>query len=90
MPLFGRSDAEGFHFAVEVAALEPQGECGLCHVPPMFLQFPQNEFAFISAAGLVQCGIRLLRTLCDASEQLGREMVWFDARLRADDDQAFD
>ena len=35
--LIGGGDAEGFHFAVEVGALEADGGGGLRHVPAVFL-----------------------------------------------------
>src|SRR2546430_11319341 len=47
-------DSQGFHFAVEVAALEPKGCGGLCHIPAVFLQLAKNKLAFISAAGFVK------------------------------------
>ncbi len=50
----GGGDAEGFHFAVEVGALEANGTGGLRHVPVIFLQFAEDEFALVGAAGFVQ------------------------------------
>src|SRR5579864_6983613 len=73
-----------------MAALQAQSRCSLRHVPAIFLEFAQNEFAFIRAARFVQRGIGMLRTLGDAAKQLRRKMVRFDARLWADNHQALD
>src|SRR5258708_10707220 len=89
-PLVRRSDAERFHFAVQVAALEAQSRCRLRHVPAVLLQLAQNKFTLIGAARFVQRGIWVLGTLCHSAEDFGRQMVRLDARLRANNDQALD
>ena len=83
-------DAEGFHFAVEVGAFEADGGGGLRHVPAVFLELAENEFAFVGAAGFVQGAVGLLGAFDDAAEKFGRKMMRLDANLRADDDQALD
>lgn len=47
-------DAEGFHFAVEVGAFEAEGGGGLGHVPAVFLELAEDEFAFVGTASFVQ------------------------------------
>ena len=88
--LVGGGDAEGFHFAVEVGAFQADGGGGLRHVPAIFLEFAQDKFAFVGAAGFVQRAVGLLRAFDDAAKKFGRQMVRLDADLRADDDQALD
>src|SRR5713226_4209642 len=73
-----------------MAALEAQSRGRLRHVPAIFLQLAQNEFALVGAARFVQRGIRMLRALGHPAEQLWRQVVRLDACLRADDHQAFD
>ena len=86
----GGGDAEGLHFAVEVGAFEADGGGGLRHVPAVFLEFAENEFAFVGASGFVQGAVGLLGAFDDAAEKFGRKMMRLDANLRADDDQALD
>ena len=86
----GGGDAEGFHFAVEVGAFEADGGGGLRHVPAVFLELAENEFAFVGASGFVQGAVGLLGAFHHAAEKFRREMMRLDANLRADDDQAFD
>src|SRR5579863_5891697 len=88
--LIGGSDAQRFHFAVEVRAFEADGGGGLGHVPAIFLEFAEDEFAFVGAASFVQGAVRLLGAFYHAAEKFGREMMRLDADLWADDDQTFD
>src|SRR6266851_5132342 len=67
----GGGDAERFHFAVQVAALEAQSRGRLRHVPAVFLQLAQNKFPLIGAACFVKRGIRVLRTLRHAAKDFG-------------------
>src|SRR5437762_13093434 len=80
-------DSQGFHFAVEVAALEPKGCGGLCHIPAVFLQLAKNKLAFVSAAGFVKGRIWMMRAFGKASKQFRWKVVRLDACLGADDDQ---
>ena len=52
--LVGGGNSEGFHFAVEMAALEAEGRRGLRHVPTVFLELAQDELALVGAARLMQ------------------------------------
>ena len=81
-------DPKRFHLAVEVAAFE--AECGsrLRHVPAVFLQLSQNEFPFVGTARFVQRRIRMLGTLGGSAEEFGRQVMRFNARLRANDHEA--
>src|SRR6266436_2495939 len=85
-PLIRRGDAERFHFAIQVAALEAQSRCRLRHVPAVFLQLAQDEFTLIGAARFVQRGIRVLGTLRHSAKDFGRQMMRLDARLRTNND----
>src|SRR5258708_17459139 len=60
-PLIRRGDAERFHFAVQVAALEAQSRRGLRLVPAVFMQLAQYKFELVRAPRLVPRGIRMLR-----------------------------
>src|SRR5579859_1847241 len=71
-------------------AFEPERAGGLRHVPAIFLQLAQDEFAFVGAARFLQRAVRLMQTFGDAAEKFRRKMMWFDARLRANDDEALD
>src|SRR5437762_4649481 len=73
--LVGGGDAEGFHFAVEVGAFEADGVGGLRHVPAIFLELAENEFAFVGAAGFVERAVRLLGAFDDTAEKFGRKMM---------------
>ena len=66
--LVGGGDAERFHFAVEVGALQADGGGGLRHVPAIFLKFAQDKFAFVGAAGFVKRAVGLLGAFDDAAE----------------------
>src|SRR5271154_1751708 len=83
-------DAEALHFAVEVAALQAQRSGRLRHVPAVLLQFSQDKFAFVGAAGFVQRVVGLLRAFGGAAEKFWRQVVGLDFCLWADDDQALD
>src|SRR5260221_3109936 len=76
-------DAERFHFAVPVAALEAQSRRGLRHVPAVFLQLAQNKFALVSAARFVQRGVRMLRAFRHSPKNRRRAMVRSDPPLLA-------
>src|SRR5712672_139597 len=89
-PLIRCGDAQRFHFTVEVTAFKAQRGGSLRHVPAIFLQLAQNKFTLIGAARFVQRGVWLLRTLRHAAKNLGRQMVWLDARLWANNNQALD
>src|SRR5262252_10199426 len=82
-----RGDSEGFHFAVEVAAFESERRGSLGHVPAVFLQLAKNELAFVGVARFVKRRIRMMRAFGNTAKQLRREVVRFNARLRANDDQ---
>src|SRR5262249_27489007 len=83
-------NAERFHFAIEMRALEAESAGGLCHVPAIFLELAQNEFAFVGAARFVQRSLRLVQTLGTAAEEVGRKVMRLDASLRANDDESLD
>src|SRR5690349_14295825 len=90
MRLVRRRDAERLHFAVEMRTLEAEHARRLRHVPAIFLELAQNEFALVSAARFVQRSVRLMQAFRNATEKFGRKMVRLDARLRADDDETLD
>src|SRR5271165_4973635 len=56
----------------------------------MFLQFSQNKFAFVGAAGFVQGVVGLVGGFGCAAEKFGRQVVGLDFGLRAHDYQALD
>src|SRR6266404_1765041 len=87
--LVGGGDAERFHFAIKMGALESEGAGGLRHVPAVFLQLSQDKFALVGAARFMKRSIRLVQTFRNAAEKFRRKMMRFDARLRANNDQAF-
>src|ERR1700730_1715986 len=89
-PLVRCSDAERFHLAIEVAALEAQRRRRLRHIPAIFLQLTQNKFALIGAARFVQSRIWLLRAFRHSTKDFGRQMMRLNACLRANDNQALD
>src|SRR6202165_886080 len=84
------SDPQGFHLAVEVAALQAESRSRLRHVPAMLLQFPQYEFPLVGAAGFMQRRIRMVGTFRGAAEEFGREMMRLDARRGTNDDEPLD
>ena len=47
-------DAEGLHFAIEVAALEAENFRGAADVAVAVFQFAQDVVAFVGFAGLLQ------------------------------------
>src|SRR5439155_7049763 len=73
-----------------MGALEADGGGGLGHVPAVFLQLAQNEFAFVGAARFVKRAVGLVRALHNAAEKFGRQVVRLDANLRTDDDEPLD
>src|SRR5882762_8991795 len=84
------SDPQRFQFAVEVAAFQAKSCSRLRHVPAVLLQFPQDEFPLIGAAGFVQRRVRMMGAFRGAAEEFGREVMRLDARLGAYDDQPLD
>ena len=52
--LLADADAQGFHFAVEVAAFEAEEFGGVAYVVAGFFYFLEDVFALVSVAGLLQ------------------------------------
>ena len=50
-----RGNAQGFHLAVKMAALEAECRSRLRHVPAMLLQLAEDELPFIRTTRFVQC-----------------------------------
>ena len=73
-----------------MGAFEADGCGGLGHVPTIFLEFPENKFTFVGAAGFVQGAVGLLSAFDHAAKKFWRKMVRLDTHLRADDDQTLD
>jgi len=53
LSLIGGGNSQRLHFAVKVAAFQPQSGGCLRHVPAVLLQFAQNKFPLIGAARFV-------------------------------------
>lgn len=66
--LVGSGNAERFHFAVKVGALEPDGGGRLRHIPAIFLKLAQNKFPLVGAAGFVQGAVGLLGAFDDTTK----------------------
>lgn len=86
----GRGDAERFHFAVEMGAFEAKSAGGAGHIPAIFFEFAEDEFAFVGDARFLKAGVGLLGTVGSAAKNFGRQVMRLDADHRAHDDQAFD
>src|SRR5437899_4590195 len=54
--LLAEGNAEGLHFPVEVASLQPQYLGGAAHVSVVFLELPQDVIALVSGARFLQAG----------------------------------
>ena len=73
-----------------MAALETQCLRRLSHIPAIFFQLAQHEFALVGGPRLLQAFVRFLRALGRAAEYFRRQMMRFDPRRRANDDEPFD
>ena len=73
-----------------MAALEAQSDRRSRHIPLIFAELAQNEFAFVGAARLVQRRIGPRGNCWKPSKELRREMQRLNFRMRAGDHQPFD
>src|SRR4051794_27073557 len=80
--LFFRSNAQGLHLAVEVAALEPQQLRGAAHVAFGFLELLENVVVLGGLANVLQAPEMLHWTVEDsAARTVERNMAGIDAGL---------
>src|SRR3979411_2748499 len=84
------SDPQRFQLAVEVAAFQAKSGCRLRHVPAVLLQFPQDEFPLVGAAGFMQRLVGKMGAFGGAAAEFARGVMRLVARLGADDDQPLD
>ena len=62
--LLADADAEGFHFAIEVAALEAEEFGGVAYVVAGFFNLLEDVFALVGVAGLLEAWRTLLWSGC--------------------------